>query len=247
VTARIIWTAGLSVAAAAAIATAHGSYEVATAAGVPAGMAVLYPAIGDGLALVAYATTTRLDGRARRYAWTVVVLTAGLSGLAQAAWLAGGVHTVPSALRFGVGAWPAIAAAVVAHLLVLLADNGPSKEGPRAKPVESHEQEFNAVQPAKSLNGLVERDESEPASGRPVDPDLGDLDNQGSAGERARVAALAHLGKHGALPTVSQLVAAAGVARGTAATALRQVRTDLTASRAEHPNRSQAYQRQGRG
>ena len=71
---------------------------------------------------MAYAATARLTGPAARYAWTVVVTAAGLSGLAQAAYLAGGptVEVAP-ALRFGVGAWPAIAAAVVAHLLYLLA------------------------------------------------------------------------------------------------------------------------------
>ena len=43
-----------------------------------------------------------------------VVLAAGLSGLAQAAYLAGGnTLDASSALRFGVGAWPAVAAAVV--------------------------------------------------------------------------------------------------------------------------------------
>lgn len=124
-----VWLAGGAVAAGAAIATAHGLYEVAAASGVPPGLAWIYPLITDGLALVAYAATSRLSGRAARYAWTVVVLAAGLSGLAQAAYLAAG----PSAgeaglggpsplLRFGVGAWPAVAAAIVAHLLYLLAN-----------------------------------------------------------------------------------------------------------------------------
>ena len=116
-----IWLPGLAVAVGAAVATAHGLYEVAVAARVPAGIAWLYPLITDGLALVAYAATARLDGSARRYAWTVVVLAAGLSGLAQASFLAGGVERTDPALRFGVGAWPAVAAAVVAHLLYLLA------------------------------------------------------------------------------------------------------------------------------
>jgi hypothetical protein len=116
-----IWLPGLAVALGAAVATAHGLFEVALAAGVPAGIAWLYPLITDGLALVAYTVTARLRGSAARYAWSVVVLAAGLSGLAQAAYLAGGATLDASpALRFGVGAWPAIAAAIVAHLLYLL-------------------------------------------------------------------------------------------------------------------------------
>ena len=103
-----------------------GSTRSPLAARVPAGIAWLYPLITDGLALVAYAATARLTGAGRRYAWAVVVLAAGLSGLAQASYLAGGATLdAPPALRFGVGAWPAVAAAVVAHLLYLLAaDHG---------------------------------------------------------------------------------------------------------------------------
>jgi hypothetical protein len=41
-------------------------------------------------ALVAYPATARLHGPAARYAWSVVVLAAGLSGPAQAVYLAGG-------------------------------------------------------------------------------------------------------------------------------------------------------------
>jgi hypothetical protein len=82
----------------------------------------LYPVITDGLALVAYAAAARMQGAARRYSWAVVTTAAGLPGLAQAAYLAGDATlTAPAALRFGVGAWPAIAAAIVAHLLHLLA------------------------------------------------------------------------------------------------------------------------------
>src|SRR4051812_49696631 len=84
-----IWLPGLAVALGAAAATAHGLFEVAVAARVPTGIAWLYPLMTDGLALVAYTATARLDGPARRYAWTVVVLAAGLSGLAQASYLAG--------------------------------------------------------------------------------------------------------------------------------------------------------------
>ncbi|WP_459218298.1 hypothetical protein [Pseudonocardia sichuanensis] len=144
----VIWLAGLLVAVGAAVATAHGLYEVAVAARVPAGIAWLYPLITDGLALVAYAASARLTGSAARYAWSVVVLAAGLSGLAQAMFLAsdtspppvgvprahtvagveavGPVFEASAALRFGVGAWPAIAAAIVAHLLYLLATDHPA-------------------------------------------------------------------------------------------------------------------------
>ena len=83
-----IWLPGLAVALGAAVATAHGLYEVALASRVPAAIAWLYPLITDGLALVAYAATPRLSGSAARYAWAVVVLAAGLSGLAQAMYLA---------------------------------------------------------------------------------------------------------------------------------------------------------------
>ncbi len=122
----VIWVPGLAVACGAAAATVHGLYEVAVASRVPPGVAWLYPLITDGLALVAYAATARLHGAAARYAWTIVAIAAGLSGLAQAAYLAGGptVEVTP-ALRFGIGAWPAIAAAVVAHLLYLLATDTP--------------------------------------------------------------------------------------------------------------------------
>ena len=122
----VIWLQGLVVALGAAVATAHGLFEVAVAARVPVAIAWLYPLITDGLALVAYTATARLHRGAARYAWSVVVLAAGLSGLAQASYLAsntaaaGGALDAPAALRFGVGAWPAVAAAVVAHLLYLL-------------------------------------------------------------------------------------------------------------------------------
>jgi hypothetical protein len=118
----VVWLPGLAVALGAAVVTAHGLYEVALAARVPPGIAWLYPLITDGLALVAYAATVRLRGPAARYAWSVVVLAAGLSGLAQAALLGSETKMdAPTVLRYGVGAWPAVAAAIVAHLLYLLA------------------------------------------------------------------------------------------------------------------------------
>jgi Protein of unknown function (DUF2637) len=95
----LVWLAGLLVAVGAGVATAHGLYEVALAAGVPRALAWLYPIITDGLALVAYATTTRLTQHGRRYAWTVVV-AAGLSSVTQAGYLAGGVKIAGSAHSF---------------------------------------------------------------------------------------------------------------------------------------------------
>lgn len=120
------WGPAGAVALGAAIATAHGLYEVAAAAAVPTVIAWLYPLITDGLAVVAYRGAVRLTGRPAAYAWTIVVITAGASGLAQAVFLAAGpfddaATEVPAGLRFGVGAWPAVAAALVAHLLHLLA------------------------------------------------------------------------------------------------------------------------------
>ena len=127
---RATWAAGLVVATGAGVATAHGLYQVAAAATVPGPIAWLYPLITDGLALVAYAATARLHDGGRRYAAGIVVLAAGLSGLAQAVYLAGGIaatSAAPVGLRFGVGAWPAIAAALTAHLLHLIsADPAPT-------------------------------------------------------------------------------------------------------------------------
>lgn len=100
-----IWLPGLAVALGAAVATAHGLYEVAHAARVPAAIAWLYPLITDGLALVAYTATARLHGSAARYAWAVVVLAAGLSGLAQAVFLASG-SAVEASRRCGSASAP---------------------------------------------------------------------------------------------------------------------------------------------
>jgi hypothetical protein len=85
-------------------------------------MAGVYVPITDGLAMVAYLSTPLLAGTARRYAWTVVVLAAGLSGLAQAVNLAG-LGAPDWRLRFGVGYWPAIATALGLHLLWLVRES----------------------------------------------------------------------------------------------------------------------------
>ena len=100
---RTVWAAGLVVAAGAGVATAHGLYQVAAAARVPAPIAWLYPLITDGLALVAYAATARLHDGGRRYAAGIVVLAAGLSGLAQAVYLAGGLDAHQRPRRSGCG------------------------------------------------------------------------------------------------------------------------------------------------
>jgi hypothetical protein len=242
-TGRWTWAAGLAVAAAAAVATAHGCFEVARAAGAPIPIAGLYPAISDGLALVAYAATVRLVGGARRYAWTVVVVAAGLSGLAQAAWLGGGVRQAPVGLRFGVGAWPAIAAAVVAHLLFLLG-SGDDEAGPRAA-VELDGAEGEAVlehlvQPVLNTldrwlyspsNPVQPAESAEPMGSLhflPATGQGGTTEVQEPDGPRARAVAAArdHRDRTGHLPSVSDLATAADVSRGTAATALRHLRAD---------------------
>ena len=216
-----LWLPGLLVAAAAAVATAHGLYEVARAAGAPTPIAALYPLICDGLALVAYGATSRLyEPSARAYAWTIVVLAAGLSGLAQAAYLAGrGVQDVPAWLRFGVGFWPAAAAAIVAHLLHLLArtaaydgsygrTTGPygCTPGPYEAPYGRTTEPYGPVQPAAQAEQ--------------------ELDEAPAAGDRARSAARDHRDRTGSLPTVTELMALAEVARGTAGAALKQLRTE---------------------
>ena len=201
-----LWAPGLLVAAAAAVATAHGLYEVARAAGAPTPIAALYPLIGDGLALVAYGATSRLyEASGRAYAWTIVVLAAGLSGLAQAAYLAGrGVQDVPAWLRFGVGFWPAAAAAIVAHLLHLLARTTAYEAlySRTTSPYGCTPDPYGAVQAEQ------------------------DPDDAPAAGDRARAAAREHRDRAGALPTVTELMALAEVARGTAGAALKHLRTE---------------------
>jgi hypothetical protein len=114
-----VWWAALIVTLCGIAATAHGLYAVVHACGVMSVIAGLYVPITDGLALVAYAATDRLSGAARGYAWAVVIVAAGLSGLAQAVNLAG-LGDPDERLKFGVGYWPAVAVAVAAHLLWLV-------------------------------------------------------------------------------------------------------------------------------
>jgi hypothetical protein len=209
---------------------------------VPAGIAWLYPLITDGLALVAYAATTRLHAAAARYAWSVVVLAAGLSGLAQAA-LLGSQTTMaaPTVLRYGVGAWPAVAAAIVAHLLYLLATHTAPALTPEASvqpaPVTTVGEQAAAmtVQPTPYQPVPAEPVQPagpagvQPARPRPTLTTTSDdrtvrRSRLSPARDRARIAAARHAHSHGRLPTVSELATDADVSRGTAATALHALR-----------------------
>jgi hypothetical protein len=259
---RAVWTAGLAVAAGAGVATAHGLYQVAAAARVPTPIAWLYPLITDGLALVAYAATSRLHDGGRRYAAGIVVLAAGLSGLAQAIYLAGGIATssvAPVGLRFGVGAWPAVAAALTAHLLHLIGTAAPAAD--HAEPLtptrqqassdsasnpagvqpfnESDVQPHNpsAVQPPRTdvaLNApAVQPERSTPGpTTRTADASPSRSESAGGGGpasERARQAARTHFARHGRLPTATELMQLALVARGTAGTVLKDLRRNRPA------------------
>jgi hypothetical protein len=246
VRAAVVWVPGVAVALGAAVATAHGLYEVALAARVPTGIAWLYPLITDGLALVAYAATTRLRGPAARYAWSVVVLAAGLSGLAQAALLGSDTTmNAPTVLRYGVGAWPAVAAAIVAHLLFLLATDTEhaltSTANVQPAPVTpvGEQAATMTVQPTPNQPALAEPVQPagpvgvQPARPRPVSTTRSDdrtvrRSRLSPARDRARLAAARHAHSHGRLPTVSELATDADVSRGTAATTLNALRASST-------------------
>jgi hypothetical protein len=239
---RATWTAGLAVAAGAGVATAHGLFQVAAASGVPRPVAWLYPLITDGLALVAYAATARLPGTGRRYAATIVILAAGLSGLAQAVYLAGGISThavAPVGLRFGVGYWPAIAAAIAAHLLHLISTSAATADPALTGAASNHP--FNpsnppmfnpASNPPVQPRSIPVRTTQavQPEPGQPPYNPPGDLNTDAPVNghqrpaDRARAAAEAHRDRTGALPTVTELSRLADVARGTAATALKALR-----------------------
>jgi hypothetical protein len=251
-----LWLPGLFVAAGAIAATAHGLYEVAIAAQVPPAIAWLYPVITDGLALVAYAAAARLQGSARRYSWTVVMVSAGLSGLAQAAYLAGDAAVAaPAALRFGVGAWPAVAAAIVAHLLHLLAtapetpagdaskadapSSHPSPSG-RTPDVRSNATSFTVLpeNEAGRSQGSPRRSSArtgspaqEPNGPQPIQLRQRVRSTDAPARVRARAAADRYALRHGALPTVSQLQDQAEVSRGTAGEVLKAMREEGCALR----------------
>jgi hypothetical protein len=234
------------------VATAHGLYATAVAARVPTGIAWLYPLITDGLALVAYPPPPAWPARPPRYAWTVVVLAAGLSGLAQASYLASDTTLHASAgLRAGVGAWPALAAAITAHLLYLLATSPdiartgsqhPDQPGCSTADLEPVQPVFNppgTVQPDLAAATVADAacDHGEiglngPDADRASTADDPDEQPNGarSAGadaparDRARAAATRYAARHGALPTVTEVERLAHVSRGTAAAALKALR-----------------------
>jgi hypothetical protein len=277
---EVVWVAGLIVALGAGVATAHGLYEVATAAGTPQALAWLYPLITDGLALVAYAATTRLANSGRRYAWSVVVTAAALSGLTQASYLADGVATAPPPLRFAIGAWPALAAAIVAHLLYLLSEgHNPAQGTPQATP--THDSEPRGVAPTQVITPPVRTGPqplptalsnptqtalipaTDPPQPTPVVRRLNTPVNAAPpvehpvvrpvehppadhhpvtgraavtpAADRALTLARDHAARHGQLPTVTELVTLARVARGTAAAALKTLRAPIPGQAAGKP------------
>ena len=228
---RTIWLAGLAVAAGAGVATAHGLYEVARSAEVPAGVAWLYPLITDGLALVAYASTARLTGSGRRYAAGIVILAAGLSGLAQAVYLAGGIGVVePATLRFGVGYWPAVACALVEHLVHLVgrrpaepAVSHPAKEGDVAagQAVGQATVVGQASRPDVGQAGPGESATVERPAGVRAAVAGGSL----SPRDRARATAIVHRDAHsGTWPTTRELAALAEVSRDIAGQVLRSLK-----------------------
>ena len=246
---RTVWAAGLLVATGAGIATAHGLYQVAAAARVPTPIGWLYPLITDGLALVAYAATARLHHGGRRYAAGIVILAAGLSGLAQAVYLAGGLdHTTiaPVGLRFGVGAWPAIAAALTAHLLHLVATDASTpaaailQRSPGSEPRAPSTPPYTDAPHKPAATPAVQPRPTQASTTEPVQPAAAERLNTtpvglntgersgaaGSARDRARAAARSHHARRGALPTVTELTSLANVARGTAANALKDLRAE---------------------
>jgi type IV secretory pathway VirB10-like protein len=153
-------------------------------------------------------------------------------------------------LRFGVGAWPAIAAAIVAHLLFMLASEGNAEvdapasvqpQGVQPVAVQSPGVQASAVQPvpvdaAVQLSGPVPEPEAsdsvqpeavaEPAQQPSPEPpgDRRAAALPSPARDRARAAARRHAAHHGDLPTVSQLQEMAEVSRGTAGNALQELR-----------------------
>jgi hypothetical protein len=239
---RAVWIAALLVASGAGVATAHGLYRVAAGAGVPLAVAWLYPLITDGLALVAYAATARLQHRPRRYAAGIVVAAAGLSGLAQAVYLAGALDRAgpaPIGLRFGVGAWPAVAAALTAHLLHLIGSDrqtgdAESGEPSRRTTTAPYNPPSNdpVVQPCSTADTpSAVQAPAGPGLNTPQEPPpgRGAVSGGGSARERARTAAQQHHDRHGGWPTVTELMRLAEVARGTAGTALKDLRNERPA------------------
>jgi hypothetical protein len=166
----------------------------------------------------------------------------------------------PVGLRFGVGAWPAIAAALTAHLLHLIGSDhrhaaptavvddrqdqdAASSAAPTASAHPPYNQPSNpSTDPAYNAasNPGVQPRTTPPRTTPPVQPDT-DAESYNPptgtnteppatrrqrAADRARAAAKTHRNRHGSLPTVTELMRLADVARGTAGTALKALRNE---------------------
>jgi len=203
----LVWWAVAAVTACGLAATAHGMYAVAMACGVSQPVAVLYPVLADGLALAAYASTTRLKSWSQFYAWVVVVVAANLSGFAQG-WHLASLTDQPGttwALRFGMGYGVAVVCTVAAHLLWLV---GRSADVPAAVPYAGGSDPLDP--------------ESDPSAPDSI-PALADSNGNGHAvtlKAQAERAALDYLKDNGVLPSENVLAGLARCSRGTARNAL---------------------------
>jgi hypothetical protein len=214
---RVTWIAGLLVATAGAVATAHGLYEVAVACGQPPAVAALYPIMTDGLALVAYAASTQLRGWPLRYAWACIIVAASLSGVVQAIQLAGGLaHVPPVGVRAAIGAWVAVSFLLSVHLtwLVKHAEDETRAHDRLVAPVAAP-----ALAPAvvsASVSAAVSPETPPPASPGRVSPPTSGISARAHAAELARGC----YRELGAWPTIASLAQQANVTRSTAGRAL---------------------------
>lgn len=180
----------------------------------------------------------------------MVVIAAGLSGLAQAVHLMGGatgagasdpaVQAVasgggvqPAVVRFGVGAWPAVAAAIAAHLLVLLAEHRPIAEAMldvQSGRVEADARALDDGADQLALAATVSASDTRPSEAAQEEISSGGaavvVRPNDSAIDRARDAARAHHLREGSWPTARRLADLAGVSRSTAAAAVKGLKTD---------------------
>jgi len=185
-----------------------------------------------------------------------------LSGVAQAVHLAGGLENpsgTPIALRLGVGAWPAIAAAVAAHLLHLIRTGVGDQSSSSARPVSvqsapvSSSSSSGVPDPAASARRLdgagVQLDGEPVTSGRTtrmqrrrLEPDAATRDRRGTgagvrtartgtARDRAAEIARRHRDRHARLPTTTELARLADTSRSTAGAALKALRAERGALR----------------
>jgi hypothetical protein len=155
------------VAVCAAVATFHGAAHAAGTSGVTAPVTLLYPVMGDGLAVLAFRRIGVTRGPARGFAWAVMVVAASASGLAQAYVLAAGKAGGAAVLAAGMGAAPA----VCVLLATVLASGEPVS---RSEPGSS-------VSERQEASGSVAGEPAEPAmtvgmslpasGGEPGDPD----------------------------------------------------------------------------